>query len=100
MGTDQDYSKTGFAENTNTLGLNVCTQSMRIIYENDFTWGHIKITQILDSQKIITLGLNICTQIKRLRIKFVYSVGTIQITQNLDSQQIKLHGASILVLRA
>ena len=45
----------------------------------------------------ITLGV---TQIKRLRIKFVYSVGAIKITQNIDSQEIKLHGASILVLRA
>ena len=78
MGTNQDYSKTGFAENTNTLGLNICTQNMRITYENDFPWGQIKITQILDSQKItFTLGVSICTQIKRLRIKFVYSVGTI-----------------------
>ena len=78
IGTNQDYSKTGFAENTNTLGLSICTQNMRITYENDFPWGQIKITQILDSQKItFTLGVNICTQIKRLRIKFVCSVGTI-----------------------
>jgi hypothetical protein len=52
MGANQDYSKSGFAENTITLGVNICTQNIRITYENDIPWGQIKLTQNLDSQKI------------------------------------------------
>ena len=52
MRTNQDYSKSGSAENTITLGLNICAQNMRITYENDIPWGQTKITQNLDSQEI------------------------------------------------
>ena len=100
-GASQDYLKTGFAENMNTLGLNIYTQNMRITYENDFPWGQIKITRILDLQKITLRWASIfAPRSKRLRIKFVYPVGTIKITQNLDSREIILHGASIFVVKA
>ena len=52
MGTDQDYSKSGPAENTITLDLNIFTQNMKATHGNDIPPGHIKITQNLESQKM------------------------------------------------
>ena len=52
MGANQDDPKSGFAENTITLGLTIFTQNIRITYGNNIPWGQIKITQNLDSQKI------------------------------------------------
>ena len=51
MTADQDYSKSGFAENTITLGVNMCTHNIKITYENDIPCGQIRITQNLDSQQ-------------------------------------------------
>ena len=51
-GAGQDYSKSGFTENTITLGVNTCTQNIKITYENGIPWGQTKIIQKLGSQKI------------------------------------------------
>ena len=52
METDQDYSKSGPAEKTITLYLNIFTQNMRATHGNNIPRGHIKITQNLESQKM------------------------------------------------
>jgi hypothetical protein len=48
----QDYSKSGFTENTITLGVNTCTQNIKITYENGIPWWQIKIIQKLGPQNI------------------------------------------------
>ena len=52
MRANQDYSKSGFAETTITLGLTACTQNIMVKLEMVFHRGHIKIIQNLDSHKI------------------------------------------------
>ena len=73
MGTYQDYSKSGFTENTITLGLNMFTQNIRITYENDIPCGQIKITQNLDSHKIRLHWASTCVPRKYgLHMKMIF----------------------------
>ena len=51
-GAGQDYSKSGFAKNTNTLGVNTWKQNIKITYENGIPLGQTKIIQKLGLQKI------------------------------------------------
>ena len=100
MGTNQDYSKTGFAENTNTLGLSICTQNMRITYENDFPWGQIKITQILDSQKITLRWASIYAPRSKGYVLNLFAPWEQSRLHKISIPKIKLHRASIFALRA
>ena len=80
-----------------TLGHNICTQNMKITYENDIPWTHTRLN--LDSQKIrLRWASIVALRSKGLHIKLVFR-GTRRDYQNLDSRKIKLHGASLFLLR-
>ena len=87
MGTSRDYTKSGFTHNKITLGLNICTQNMKITYENDIPWGRSRLPNIWIRRNYDYTGLNICTQ--NIKVTHGNNVprGHIKITQNLDSQK-------------
>ena len=65
--------KISIRRNKITLGRNICTQNMKVTYENDIPWTQFKITHNLDSQKIkLRWASIIAPRSKRLHIKLVF----------------------------
>ena len=81
MRTSQDYSKSGSAENTITLGLNICAQNIRITYENNIPWGNSRLPNIWIRRNYDYTGLNICTQDMKVTYENDIPGGQIKITE-------------------
>ena len=100
MGTYQDYSTFGFAENTITLSLDIFTPQMLITYENHIPWGQNKITQYLDSQKIRFHWASIFVhKTQWLHMKIIFHGDTSRLLEIWVVREIRLHWASIFVHR-